>query len=120
MNRSITAYAVVIALAGFAASAQADDITIDTTPFVATATRAQVLAELQAFQRAGVNPWSISHNPLAGFSSSKTRAQVAAEYQGARDEAAALTAEDSGSAWLAARTPLQVEAVLAGQPVSAQ
>ena len=77
-------------------------------------------AELQQYQAAGVNPWSQSYNQLRGFESGKTRAQVTAEYLRSRGETAALTAEDSGSAYLSARMPAIAAPVLAGQPVNAQ
>jgi hypothetical protein len=116
MNRKI-ATALVVAAAAVAGNAFADDITVETTPFTSTASRAQVQAELQAYKQAGVNPWATSYNPLRSFKSGKTRAEVTAEYLNSRDEVAALTAEDSGSAYLtqlaAGRTPNQY---FAGQP----
>jgi ABC-type tungstate transport system permease subunit len=64
MNRNI-ASAIVIALASVAAgNAMADDITIDTTPFTSTKSRAEVLADLAQYKQAGVNPWSTSYNPM--------------------------------------------------------
>jgi hypothetical protein len=45
---------------------------------------------------------------------------VSAEYLASRNEVATLTGEDSGAAWLAARTPAVAASVLAGQPVNAQ
>jgi hypothetical protein len=47
------------------------------------------------------NPSSIAYNPLATFESSRTRAEVRAEYIASRDEVAAMTAEDSGAFALA-------------------
>ncbi len=118
MNRKTLAAALV--LVASAGSALADDITVDTTPFVSAKSRAQVQAELQQFRAAGVNPWSQSYNPLKSFTSGKTRAQVSAEYIQARDVVAATTGEDSGAAFLAQRAPAAVAPVLAGQPVNAQ
>jgi len=100
MKRTLTA--VAIALTAMS-SAYADDITVDSTPFVSTLGRAEVRAQLQQFQQAGANPWSIQYDPLAAFRSQRTRAEVSAEYQNARAETAALTGEDSGSALLSAR-----------------
>ena len=77
-------------------------------------------AELQQFQRAGVNPWAQDYNPLQSFTGSKTRAQVTAEFLQSRNETAALTQEDSGSGYLSARTPSVAAPVMAGQPVNAQ
>lgn len=99
MNRNF-ALAVVIAAAA-AGNAFADDITIETTPFKSTASRAQVQSELAAFRSSGSSPWADEYNQLSAFSSSKTRAQVVAEFRSARQEVAALTAEDSGSSYMA-------------------
>src|SRR4051812_9370091 len=101
MNRTL---AVALLAISAASSALADDITIDPTPFVSTRTRAEVQAELRQFKQAGVNPWAQGYDQLARLRSTKTRAQVTAEYLQSREEAAALGAEDSGSAWLAARS----------------
>jgi hypothetical protein len=115
----------LLAVAAFAAiatsAARADDITIDTTPFQSARTRAEVQAELFQYKRAGVNPWSTRYNPLAKFESHKSREQVQAEYRADRHAVAALTGEDSGSAYLthmaATRT---VGTTLAGTPVNPQ
>jgi opacity protein-like surface antigen len=118
MNRNIAIAAILAAAAG---AALADDITIDTTPFTSAATRAQVQAELAAFKQSGVNPWSNQYNQLAQFSSQRSRAAVTAEYTNARDQVAALTGEDSGSAYLAARhRDAGTSATVAGQPRNPQ
>jgi hypothetical protein len=98
MNRNIAI--VLLALAG-ASSAFADDITIDTTPFVSIASRAEVQAELQQYKQSGVDLWAQNYDQLAGFHGAQSRAQVAAEFLRSRDSAAALVAEDSGSSMLA-------------------
>jgi len=86
-----------------------------------TQTRAQVAAELAEYRQAGVNPWSTSYNPLKSFKSERSRAEVQAEYLASRNAVAAMTAEDSGSAYLAARKPAtEASRQLAGQPVNAQ
>jgi hypothetical protein len=118
MNRKTFAAALV--LIASAGSALADDITIDSNRFVSGKSRAEVQAELQQFQRAGVNPWAQDYNPLQSFASGKTRAQVSAGYLASRNEVAALSGEDSGAAWLAARASAVAAPVLAGQPVNAQ
>ena len=118
MNR----YALAIALATIAAAGQAfaDDITIESTPFVSTASRAQVQQELAQFKASGVNPWSQGYDQLAGFQSTRSRADVRAHYVRSRAAVAAITGEDSGSAFLAggqredART-----STVAGQPSAA-
>ena len=116
MNRTLFAAIALVA----ASSAFAESPLANTTPFTGSKSRAEVQAELQQYKASGVNPWSQSYNPLRGFQSSKTRAQVTAEYVQSRDETAALTGEDSGSAYLSARTPSVAAPILAGQPVNAQ
>jgi hypothetical protein len=94
----------VFAVAAFAAlastAARADDITIDNTPFHSTLTRAEVQADLMQYRQAGVNHWSMSYDPLKYFQPTLTRDQVRAEFLADRNEVAALTGEDSGSAYL--------------------
>ncbi len=104
MNRITALFAVAITSlsgAAFAGTGLAGDITIETEPFVSTTSRAEVRAELDAFKKSGVNPWARDYNPLASFVSSKSRAQVTAEYIANRDAVAALHGEDSGSRYLA-------------------
>jgi hypothetical protein len=86
--------------------------------FQAAASRAQVQSDLAAYKQAGVNPWSTSYNQLRQFKGERTRADVRAEYLASRDEVAALTGEDSGSAYLAHTAARRVDAGtnLAGQP----
>ena len=122
MNRNL-ASSLVIALASVAAgNAIAADITIDTTPFTSTESRTEVRADLVQYRQAGVNPWSTSYNPLEGIQSTRSAAQVRAEFVAARDEVAALGGEDSGAAWLAhtARVTVPAGTTLAGTPVNAQ
>ena len=66
-----------------------------------TKSRAQVVAELQEYKRAGVNPWSMSYDPLRTFKSTTTREAVVADFLDSRDRVAAFNGEDSGSAYLA-------------------
>lgn len=94
--------ALIVAAAALAATASyAGDITIDTTPFSASRSRAEVQAELAQFKAAGPNVWSTQYNQLAQFVPQRSRAAVRAEYLASRAQVAAFTAEDSGSAWLA-------------------
>lgn len=120
MNR----YALAITLATLAAAGQvfADEITVDTAPFVSTAARAQVQAELQQFRAAGVNPLADDYNPLQQFRGTKTRAEVTAEFLRSRAAVAAMTGEDSGSFYLSQQKKGNAApaATLAGQPVNAQ
>ena len=84
--------------AGFAGAALAESpLAVPEAPFVSTATRAQVQAELDAYQRAGVNPWSTSYDLLAHFHSTKTREAVTADYVASRDHVHSMNGEDSGS-----------------------
>ncbi|HMA08735.1 MAG TPA: DUF4148 domain-containing protein [Ramlibacter sp.] len=119
MNRKL-AFILVLAAAA-AGNAFADDITIDTTPFVSTKSRAQVQAELKQFQQSGSDPWAMQYDPLARFTSSRSRAQVEAEYLASRQEVAAMTGEDSGSAYLARNESVAGHATrLAGHPRNPQ
>ena len=102
-SKAILAVAAFAALAS--AGARADDITIDNTPFQSVRTRADVQAELAAYKKNGVNTYSISYNQLSKFKSERTRDEVRAEYLADREEVAALTSEDSGSAYLAHYAP---------------
>lgn len=52
MNQHKTVFAILLCI-GAAGNAFADDITVDTTPFTSTKTRAEVLAELQRARAAG-------------------------------------------------------------------
>jgi Domain of unknown function (DUF4148) len=84
--------------AGFAGAALAESpLAVPEAPFVSTATRAQVQAELAEFKRAGVDPWATSYDQLANFRSTKTREAVTAEYLASRDQVHAMNSEDSGS-----------------------
>jgi hypothetical protein len=114
MNRKLAATLVLAAAA--AGNAFADDITIDTTPFASARSRVEVQAELGQFKKAGPSPWSIQYNPVASFKSGKSRDQVTAEYLASRNQVAAFTAEDSGSAYLAQNRARTVGTTLAGQP----
>ncbi|GAB3655937.1 DUF4148 domain-containing protein [Ramlibacter alkalitolerans] len=120
MHRTIAAAVIALVAASSASSVLADDITVETTPFVSTSSRAQVNAQLQQFRQAGVDPWAQHYDQLAALRSSRTRAQVRADYLQSRQETAALTAEDSGSAWLAARAHGVAASLLAGTPASGQ
>ena len=121
-SNAFYAVAALAALAAFASTAaNADDITIDNTPFESTRTRAEVQAELAQFQKSGVNPWSIRYNQLAQFHSTKTRAEVQAEYRAERDQVAVMNSEDSGSAYLSQLAAVHNRsATLAGTPANGQ
>ena len=115
--------ASAVLIAAVSAGAFAETPTVVTEPFASTKSRAEVRAELSAYKKAGVNPWSTSYNQLAGFKSSANRQEVVAEYLAARDEVAAVNSEDSGSAYLAqafAQRTRTGTPILAGHPVNAQ
>jgi hypothetical protein len=115
-----TSFATLL-LAAAAGSALAETPTVVNEPFVSSRSRAEVQAELADYQRAGVNPWSTRYNPLSGFRTNTTREAVTAAYIASRDQVAAFTGEDSGSAFLArARVPGLADPVLAGTPANAQ
>lgn len=117
-------FLVVAAFAAASAAAMAQSTGQEGSPLPQTlqpgATSAQVQSELASYQASGVNPWSTSYNQLAGFASQRTRADVRAEYLASRNEVAALTREDSGSAYLAqlAARHQAVATNLAGQPAN--
>ena len=123
MNRK-TLIALAIASAAsmghaVAGTSYVGEISVENTPFTSTASRTQVQEELAQYRQSGVNPWSKSYNPLRSFESAKTRAQVTAEFDGARNQVAAFTREDSGSAYLArndVRGEAQQFAEFAGVP----
>jgi hypothetical protein len=120
MNAKIALSSLVLA-AGFAGSAFAETPTVVNEQFVSSKTRAEVQADLAAYKKSGVNPWSTQYNPLRSFQSATTRAAVTAEYIASRDEVKALNGEDSGSAYLAQlRAPAFESSTVAGQPRNAQ
>jgi hypothetical protein len=113
MNRNF-ALAALFAIAA-SGNAFADDITVDTTPFVSSRTRAEVQAELTQFKKSGTSPWSIQYNPLANFKSTVSSQQATAAYLASRNEVAAFNGEDSGSSYLAAARAHEAGATLAGR-----
>ncbi len=83
------------------ADALADDITaMDTTKFVSTASREDVVAAVKS-QRALVSQaateWALQQNQAPRLKSNYTSAEARAAYIKERHQVAALTAEDSGS-----------------------
>lgn len=95
MNRKTISILVIAAAAGTAALAQ--DPAAPRDDFVSTMTTEAVQAELAAFRKSGVNPWSGLYDPLRSFVSKYTRAEVTTGYIAVRAQVAALTGEDSGS-----------------------
>lgn len=110
-----------LVFAAFAGNALAESPVYANEAFTGAKTVAQVRAELDAFQRSGVNPSSTWYNPLKYFRSATTREAVTAEYLASREEVRALSGEDSGSAWLAQSRRRGVPpSTLAGTPANAQ
>ena len=91
---------VTLLLAMSAGSALAESPGTQTEAFVSSRTRAEVLAELAAFKKSGINPWSTSYQPMHHLRSSTTREAVQLEAIASRETMVALGAEDSGSFYL--------------------
>ena len=112
--------AAILAITAAAFASQGTAETPNAVPeqaFSSGKSRLDVGAELAQYRQQGVNPWSMSYNPLRGFTSTARRTDVTAAYVASRDEVRALSGEDSGSTYLAqARTPNVVGTTLAGQP----
>jgi len=119
MNAKLALSSLVLA-ATFAGNALAETPTVVNENFVSSKSRAEVQAELAAYKKAGVNPWSMSYNPLRSFQSATTREAVVAEYLASRNEVRALNGEDSGSVYLAQNRSIGATSTLAGTPVNAQ
>lgn len=107
---------VTLLLAMSAGSALAESPGTQTEAFVSSRTRAEVLAELAAFKKSGVNPWSIGYQPTHHLRSNTTREAVQMEAIASRETTTALGAEDSGAVYLLRkREPGSVAALLAVQ-----
>jgi hypothetical protein len=119
MNAKLALSSLVLA-ATFAGNALAETPTVVKEDFVSTKSRAEVQAELAAYKKAGVNPWSMQYNPLRSFQSATTREAVVADYLASRNEVKALSGEDSGSVYLAQTRSVGVTSTLAGTPANAQ
>ena len=113
MNRIAPLAALAFAVA--AGSAFADDITVDPVQHQSLKSRAEVQADLAQYQQARVNPWSTSYNLFGQAQSQRDRADVRAEAVASvqSGETAALTGEDSGSAYLAKRPSVTTTLVIA-------
>lgn len=123
MNRTTLALAAALSVAAFAAHADDADPAgqFANSVIPAATTRAQVQSQLVEYKKSGVNPWSMSYNPLASFRSEKTREQVRNEFLSSRNAVTAMTAEDSGSAYLASsKSAADASRQLAIQPVRIQ
>lgn len=97
-----TVFAASIASALMAGGVRAETYPTDIRDFTGTLSRAEVRADMLADRAvfAASNELS-TQTQLQALQSGYTRAQARADYLAARDEVRALTAEDSGSAWMA-------------------
>jgi len=103
LSITITAAAGLAAAAMASGDAYADDITIDTAPFVSTKTRAEVRAEAMGQSlTSAASEWSMQLNYAPQSRSAYTREQATAEYIATRNEVNWRNAEDSGSSHFAA------------------
>jgi hypothetical protein len=81
-------------------------------------TRAQVQSELAELHGSDMFPWSDAYRPAPSMESTKTRAQVRAEFLQNREAASALSAEDGGSPYLAKqRARTDEPSRVAGRPM---
>jgi Domain of unknown function (DUF4148) len=115
----LTLIAATLFAAAFAAQADEADASQFANVFQGTKTRAEVQAEFDQARNAP-NTYSISYNPVANFQSRVTREQVRAEFLASRDAVAAMTSEDSGSAYLPMHRRAASVNQLAGTPVNPQ
>jgi len=102
--------AATLAATAMSSSAWADDITIDTTPFVSQRSRAEVRAEVLAdrakLSSAGYEWIAQQSAPLP--TSGLTRAQAKADYVAAREEVMARNSEGGGAALMGGRPAVRV------------
>jgi len=108
MNQELASAIGIAAVATLAATsitfmpadALADDITMDTTKFVSSASRDEVRAIVKAqpaLVLQAATEWALQDNQASRVKSGYTGAQARAAYIIDRHEVAALNAEDSGS-----------------------
>jgi len=106
-----TVLAATLAAACISGTAHAEYPSVDILNFVGTRTLADVRGEVTgdpALVSTASNEWTTQRSQSQPPRTGLTRAEVRDEYIDARDEVRAMTAEDSGSSWLAqahARTP---------------
>ena len=118
LSITITAAAGLAAAAIASGNAYADDITIDTTPFISTKTRAEVRAEVMGQSlTSAASEWAMQLNHAPQPQSAYTREQVTAEYIAARNEVNSRNAEDSGSSDFATLRRGMSAAVITAGPV---
>jgi hypothetical protein len=113
---SSTVAVATIAAALLSSNAFADDITIDTTPFVSMKSRAEVRAEVTSNRdqiTAAGGEWAGQQNEQRPFQSIYTAEQVRSEYKAARNEVQMMNAEDSGSSYLAQQRSVPADIIVA-------
>jgi hypothetical protein len=119
LSITITAAAGLAAAAIASGNAYADDITIDTTPFISTRTRAEVRAEAMGQSlTSAASEWAMQFNYAPASQSTYTRAQATAEYIAARNEVHSRNAEDSGSSYFATLRRAMDPAIITAGPVA--
>jgi hypothetical protein len=114
-----TVVAATLAAACMAGTAHAESPSVDVLNFVGTRTLAEVRGEViddRALVSTASNEWTSQRTQPQPMDTGLTRADVRAEYLESRDEVRAMTAEDSGSSWLAqAHTPVPATSVVAAR-----
>lgn len=110
---STAAFAGTVLAASFASALMAGGVRAEAYPtdirdFTGTLSRAEVRADMLASPAVFTASNELStQSQVRPMQSGYTRAQARADYLAARDEVRALTAEDSGSAWMA-HAPMSV------------
>ncbi|MDF2465278.1 MAG: hypothetical protein K0Q43_3513 [Ramlibacter sp.] len=119
LSITITAAAGLAAAAMASGNAYADDITIDTKPFISTKTRAEVRAEVMGHTlTSAASEWAMQMNHAPQSQSAYTREQAKAEYIAARNEVSSRNAEDSGSSYFATLRRGTGSAIITAGPVA--
>ncbi len=101
----IATAAIAAALVIASGDAQADDITVDNTPFISKASRAEVRSDIKRSGPGPLTEWTWQQNEPMQQKSSVSGAQVREDYLRSRGEVSSLTAEDSGSSYFIKRRP---------------
>jgi len=99
-----TVLAATLAAACMAGTAHAEYPSVDILNFVGTRSLAEVRGEVigdRSLVSTASNEWTSQRSQSQPARTDLTRADVRSEYLDARDEVRAMTAEDSGSSWLA-------------------
>jgi hypothetical protein len=124
MKKSLLSLAAIALVSSAAFAGEADPSGQFALQIAGQRTRAEVNAEAVSAVAAGKlrpsNPHA-SASVQPALNSTTTRAQVVAEFLANRDEAVAMTGEDSGAAYIAKLgTPSAYHEYVAGTPTNAQ